>query len=169
MAGGWTTPALVAAVCNAGGFGVLAAARTSAEQLREAILRLLPRGRGSVLVVDDEENVRALVRATLGRDGVELREAVDGEDALAAIAAEKPDAIVLDLMMPKLDGFAVLERLQSDPETRRLPVVVLTARRLGAEERSLLKDRAVALLEKSEYSAAELRRLVRQALGADSR
>jgi PAS domain S-box-containing protein len=140
----------------------------SGERLREAVARLLPGGRGSVLVVDDEENVRALVRATLSGDGFELREAADGEEALDAVAAEKPDVVVLDLIMPGLDGFAVLERLQADPASRSIPVVVLTARRLTQKEREHLRQRAVALLEKSAYSAAELRRLVRQAVGVQA-
>jgi PAS domain S-box-containing protein len=140
----------------------------SGERLREAVARLLPGGRGSVLVVDDEENVRALVRETLSGDGFELREAADGEEALAAVEAEKPDVIVLDLIMPGLDGFAVLEGLQADPASRLIPVVVLTARRLTQKEQELLRQRAVALLEKSAYSAAELRRLVRQAVGVQA-
>src|SRR5207249_558195 len=98
--------------------------------LREAIRRLLPQG-GGVLVVDDEEAVRRLVFETLGDEGFELREAVDGDEALAAIDARRPDAVVLDLIMPRVDGFAVLDRLQADPETRLLPVVILTARRLS--------------------------------------
>ncbi len=117
-----------------------------------------------IMIVDDDDSLRQLLRLTLPTEGFEIVEAADGEEALAAVAARKPDAIVLDLMMPKLDGFSVLERLQADPETRLLPVVVLTARRLSAEERSSLKDRAVSLLEKSDYSADELRRLIRQAL-----
>jgi len=137
----------------------------SAQQLRTAIARLLPDGRGSVLVVDDEESVRSLVIETLGRNGMELREAADGEEALAKISARRPDAIVLDLIMPTLDGFEVLDRLQSDPQTRAIPVVVLTARQLTAHERATLNQRAVALLEKNDYSGAELRALVERALG----
>jgi CheY-like chemotaxis protein len=66
----------------------------------------------------------------------------------------------------ELDGFGVLERLQADPETRRIPVVVLTARRLSAEERGALSSRAIALLEKSDYSADELRGVIMRALDA---
>jgi CheY-like chemotaxis protein len=65
-----------------------------------------------------------------------------------------------------MDGFEVLDRLQSDPETRLIPVVVLTARRLSERERAQLRDRAVSLLEKSAYSGDELRRLVERALGS---
>ncbi|MFY9578758.1 MAG: response regulator [Gaiellaceae bacterium] len=136
-----------------------------ADQLRTTVERLLPDGRGSVLVVDDDESVRSLVIETLDGNGYELREAADGGEALAKIAARRPDAIVLDLMMPTLDGFEVLERLHAEPETRAIPVVVLTARRLTAAERTALRRSAVALLEKNDYSAAELRALVDRAVG----
>ena len=137
----------------------------AAGELYSALQRVLPTGKGSVLVVDDEESVRALVIETLAGTGYELREAGDGEEALERIAARRPDAIVLDLMMPKLDGFAVLERLQEDPELRRIPVIVLTARALLASERSLLQRRAINLLEKNDYSGEELRGLVQRAIG----
>jgi len=77
--------------------------------------------------------------------------------------------LILDLMMPGLDGFHVLERLQEDPETRLLPVVVLTARRLSTAERELLREGTVSLLEKSAYSPHELRRLVDRALRREPR
>jgi signal transduction histidine kinase/DNA-binding response OmpR family regulator len=137
----------------------------SAEQLLEAVVRLLPAGGGSVLVVDDDPSLRSLVRATLRGEGLELREATNGEEALASIEAERPDAVVLDLVMPELDGFAVLDRLHADPETRAIPVVVLTAHTLTSGQRESLQKRAVALLEKSSYSAGELRSLVEIALG----
>ena len=127
--------------------------------------RLLPAGRGSVLVVDDDETLRRLVVETLARDGRELREAADGLAALDMIATRVPDVLVLDLMMPGLDGFGVLERLLERPETRRLPVVILTARDLSARGARFLKERSAWLLEKGEYSGVELRRLVHQALG----
>jgi signal transduction histidine kinase/DNA-binding response OmpR family regulator len=138
----------------------------SAAQLRSTVLRLLPEGGASVLVVDDDAGVRSLVRATLRGDGLRLREAGDGAEALAAIDAERPDAIVLDLAMPELDGFAVLDRLRMHPETSSIPVVVLTARQLTAAERRSLQQGAVALLEKSSYSAHELRSLVERAVAA---
>jgi signal transduction histidine kinase/DNA-binding response OmpR family regulator len=134
-------------------------------QLRETVARLLPAGGRSVLVVEDEEPVRRLVVETLNGQGLELREAADGEEALAAIAAEPPDLIVLDLVMPNVDGFSVLERLQESQDNRMIPVVVLTAHRLDPQERAWLRERSIALLAKSEYSAQELRRLVLQAVG----
>jgi CheY-like chemotaxis protein len=121
-----------------------------------------------VLVVDDDDTLRRLVVETLARDGRVLREASNGLDALVSIAAQRPDVLVLDLMMPGLDGFGVLERLQLRPETRRLPVVILTACELSQRERDLLRKRSAWLLEKGDLSGAELRRLVQQALGEDA-
>jgi CheY-like chemotaxis protein len=136
----------------------------SQRQIKSAVERALPEGRGSVLVVDDDPAVRRLVFETLQGEGMELRGAADGETALVEIAAEKPDAIILDLMMPGLDGFHVLEQLQASDETRLLPVIVLTARQLSSNERARLRDRTVSLLEKSAYSPQELRRLVNRLL-----
>jgi signal transduction histidine kinase/DNA-binding response OmpR family regulator len=136
----------------------------SQRQIRDAVERLLPEGQGAVLVVDDDPAVRRLVFETLDGNGIELREAADGESALAEIAAAKPDVLILDLAMPGLDGFDVLERLQENPESKLLPVVVLTARRLSTAERELLRERTVSLLEKGAYSPQELRRLVHAAL-----
>jgi signal transduction histidine kinase/DNA-binding response OmpR family regulator len=137
----------------------------SGEVLRAAVARLIPADRADVLVVDDDARIRSLVVATLEAEGHTLSEAADGIQALAAIDEHHPDAIVLDLLMPGMDGFEVLEHLQADPRSRAIPVLVLTARDLSPGDRRILGARAVSVLEKSEYSAAELRRLVSQALG----
>ncbi|MGH2922087.1 MAG: response regulator [Gaiellaceae bacterium] len=136
----------------------------SQQRIRDAIAQLLPEGRGTVLVVDDDAAVRRLVAETLRPDSVTMREAADGESALAQIAEERPDVVVLDLIMPGVDGFAVLERLQADDETRAIPVIVLTAARLSTEERRFVQARVTSLLEKSAYSGSELRALVDRAL-----
>jgi DNA-binding response OmpR family regulator len=79
-----------------------------------------------VLVVDDEEDLRALVSRLLRDRGYEVQEAADGEEALARIEAERPQLLVLDLVMPRLDGWGVLAQLAARAESP--PVVVLTAR-----------------------------------------
>ena len=84
------------------------------------------------------------------------------------IAVRPPDVLVLDLAMPKLDGFGVLEQLLENVETRHLPVVVLTGRDLTGAERRLLRERKTAVLEKRKYSGDQLRWLVRQALGQEA-
>ena len=136
----------------------------SQSRIREAIERVLPEGHGCVLVVDDDRSVRRLVVETLADCGFDLVEAANGEDALAVITDRKPEAIVLDLIMPGVDGFGVLEHLQEHAETREIPVIVLTAARLSGDERRLLQARAVTLLRKSAYSGSELRTLLERAL-----
>jgi CheY-like chemotaxis protein len=81
-----------------------------------------------VLVVDDELAMRALCRVNLTVSGMAVVEARDGREALALVAAERPDLILLDVMMPGLDGWEVAERLAADPDTREIPIVFLTAR-----------------------------------------
>ncbi|MFB3880620.1 MAG: response regulator [Armatimonadota bacterium] len=91
--------------------------------------------RKRILVVDDELTVRRLCSACikhgLGSD-YEIVEAADGEAALAAAKAERPDVILLDILMPEMDGFEVCRRLKGSPETKGIPIVFLTA--LGGEK-----------------------------------
>lgn len=89
-------------------------------------------GGAKVLVVDDEPDIRELCRVNLEFAGYEVLEAGDGEEALAVCRRESPDLVFLDLMMPRLDGWGVLEALTADPSTKDIPVILLTAR--GAEE-----------------------------------
>lgn len=96
------------------------------------------------LVVDDEPSIRLLIRTVLELEGWEVLEAGDGEIALLAAAAERPHAVVLDVMLPGRDGFSVLAELRQSPHGRDLAVVMLTAKaqpadvlrgtRLGADQ-----------------------------------
>jgi len=79
-----------------------------------------------ILVADDNKQIRMLVGAALRTLGHELIEAVDGEDALAAAIREQPDLMLLDVTMPKLDGFEVLRFLRKRPETANIKVIMLT-------------------------------------------
>ena len=80
-----------------------------------------------VLVIDDEADVRLLYRVNLRHAGFEVLEAEDGERGIAAALDLQPDAVVLDLMMPRVDGFDVLRALRSHPDASEMPVLVLTA------------------------------------------
>ena len=92
---------------------------------------------GRVLVVDDEPDVLLLCRLNLQQRGHELLEAADGSAALEIARELHPDVIVLDLMLPGISGYDVLEALQRDAETTDIPVLVLTAKSLRADrERS---------------------------------
>jgi two-component system sensor histidine kinase/response regulator len=93
----------------------------------------------TILVVDDNENNRLLIRTLFDDPGYRVLEAADGPAGLALAHAERPDCILLDLAMPQMGGFEVLERLQGDPRTREIPVIILTATddSLEAMERGL--------------------------------
>jgi CheY-like chemotaxis protein len=84
--------------------------------------------RGRVLVVDDEPDVRALVSQRLYMAGYDPIEAGNGEDALALATAQPPQAAVIDVMMPKMNGFALTEALRADERMGAMPIVVLSAR-----------------------------------------
>ena len=86
-----------------------------------------------ILVVDDERHIVRLVEVNLARAGYDVATAYDGVEALEKVKSEKPDMIVLDVMMPRMDGFEVLKRLQADPETQDIPVIMLTAKAQDAD------------------------------------
>jgi class 3 adenylate cyclase len=85
------------------------------------------RHRGLVLIVDDEPNNRMLLRDALEVHGYEITEAEDGEQALQMVAQQPPDVILLDVMMPRLDGFEVCRRLKKDARTAPIPILIVTA------------------------------------------
>ena len=132
----------------------------TAAQVSEALGQVLSAERPSVLVVAGDQALRRLVVETLARDGGELLEAADGLEALGVIGACRPDALVLDLALPGSKGFGDIEQVLERPETRGLPVVVLTGRELSASERRFLRARNASLLKKSAYSGDQLSRLI---------
>lgn len=81
----------------------------------------------TVLIVDDSADLRELLRLTIERGPYRILEAADGEEALAAVAADRPDLMLLDVELPKLDGFAVCRRLKADAATRSIKILMLTA------------------------------------------
>jgi len=127
------------------------------ERLIEVVSRLRVSGApGSVLVVEDEEEQRQLVRASLGTRGWTVREAANGRLALDALAVELPDVILLDLMMPEMDGFQLVAALQGNASWRDIPVVVVTALDLTAEDRRRLSGGVEQILSKHAFAPAEL-------------
>ena len=84
--------------------------------------------RERVLVVDDERDILELVKYNLDKEGYHVTVVATGEDALAAARAKLPDIVILDLMLPGVDGLEVCRRLKADPKTRAIPIVMLTAK-----------------------------------------
>ncbi len=87
----------------------------------------------TVLVADDEPDVRELVAYRLSRSGYEVLEACDGQEALRLAIERQPDLAVLDVMMPKLDGYELTRGLRAEEATKRMPVILLTARAQEAD------------------------------------
>ncbi len=91
--------------------------------------------KGKILVVDDEIYIVHILDFSLGMEGYEVVTALDGEQALEKARSEKPDLIVLDIMMPKLDGYETCKRLKADPETKGMPVILLSAKGRNVDQK----------------------------------
>ena len=87
-----------------------------------------------ILVVDDEADVLKVVKKRLEDRKFEVVTALDGDEGLTKAAEEKPDLIILDVMMPKLDGYTVVRQLKTNPNTRNIPVIILTAKGSGLKD-----------------------------------
>jgi signal transduction histidine kinase/DNA-binding response OmpR family regulator len=114
-----------------------------------------------VLIVEDEAAMRDMLRRMLARAGWTVTEAVNGREALERVAENQPEIILLDLMMPEMDGFAFLEALRQQEAWQAIPVVVLTAKDLTPHDRQRLNGYVERLLQKGTYSQEELLREVR--------
>jgi CheY-like chemotaxis protein len=108
------------------------------------------------LVVDDDQSTRELFVEMLGQEGWEATEAENGRVALACIAAAQPSLILLDLAMPEMDGFELVEALQANAEWRTIPVVVVTGHDLDAAERARLEGCVRAVMQKGGFNRDEL-------------
>jgi two-component system alkaline phosphatase synthesis response regulator PhoP len=91
--------------------------------------------KGKILVVDDEIYIVHILDFSLGMEGYEVVTALDGEQALEKLKSDRPDLIVLDIMMPKLDGYEVCKAIKSDPETRQIPVILLSAKGRNVDQK----------------------------------
>jgi two-component system alkaline phosphatase synthesis response regulator PhoP len=115
-----------------------------------------------VLVIDDEPDVLMLCRVNLELAGHEVVEASNGEDGLELALAEHPDAVVLDVMLPKLDGISVLETLAASEETRDVPVILLTAKTQREDRRAAWRAGCTEYLTKP-FSPVDLVKVAERA------
>ncbi len=114
----------------------------------------------TVLVVDDDPAMREIVERTLRGAGYQVATASNGHEGLQALETRTPGLIVLDLMMPEMDGFEFLRRLKENPRHGHLPVVVATAKELTEAEHKLLEESATRVIQKVAHSRTELMHIV---------
>lgn len=138
------------------------AAETPQEGLLAALSRVADDRYPNILIVDDTEPSRRLIRRILQTQGnFRLLEAINGRQAIEIAQQDLPDLIILDLMMPELDGFAVLDILKSDKRTAPIPVIVVTAKELTKDEKNRLNGQIHSLMQKGEFMNNELLEEVR--------
>jgi len=118
-----------------------------------------------ILIVDDDPDVRFVLKTSLERQQFVTEEAADGIEALEKISASPPDAIVLDIMMPKLDGHSVLQRLKADHKFAGIPVVIVTAKGYFKEFLELRQDLSVAAYLEKPFPVSMLVEKLRGVLG----
>lgn len=121
--------------------------------------------KAKVLIVDDDAFLSGIYATKLELEGFEVVSARDGEEGLKAAAKESPDLILLDVLMPKLDGFEVLKRLKSDEAVKAIPVIMLT--NLGQKEdiEKGMQDGAEDYLIKAHFVPAEAVEKIKKVLG----
>jgi threonine synthase len=125
---------------------------TPQEGLLSALNNVTPNRFSRVVIVDDSPEARRLIRRILQSQGdFEIFEAVDGREAIELISKEHPDLVILDLMMPEVDGFAVLDALRSKPDTVNIPVIVATAKELTVDEKARLQGQIQSLMQKGDF------------------
>jgi signal transduction histidine kinase/CheY-like chemotaxis protein len=119
----------------------------------------------TALVIEDEPTTRELMRRNLERDGWAVREAGDGQAGLEALQAGVPALILLDLMMPRMDGFEFVRELRQRPEWRAVPVVIVTAKELTEDDRRRLEGQVARVIQKGALSLDTLLAEVRSVAG----
>jgi CheY-like chemotaxis protein len=134
----------------------------NSDVLAEKIKQFLPSDQASptVLVVDDDSFVRDIMCKTVRKSGWNVVEAANGREAIEKLNLLIPSVILLDLLMPEMDGFAVIHELQKQEKWRQIPVIVITAKDLNAEERATLTKYTALFLQKGTYTPQKLTKAI---------
>jgi len=119
------------------------------EKLTQTLRRICGSVRGRVLLVDDDDIIRRQMRLQLQHNGWDISEAENGRIALARLEEARPDAIILDLIMPEMDGFEFVDEMRRRPEWHDIPVIVVTSKDLTAEDRSRLNGGVERIIHKT--------------------
>lgn len=117
-----------------------------------------------VLLIEDEPNITEAIRFILSRDGCDVTALADGAGAVAAVRAEMPDLVILDLMLPGVSGLEILAQLRADPATQSLPVMMLTAKGQGRDREAAERAGASHFMTKP-FSNDDMRAAVRALTG----
>ena len=133
------------------------------EELLSVLWRTLPTER-KLLVVDDDEDSRRLIAAYLSEEGYAIQTAGNGQEALDILGPFSPDLVILDLMMPVMDGMAFLDTIRADPRYRHLPVIIVTAKVLSTEQVRRLSAEAHSILKKADLLEADLKAVLQDLL-----
>jgi PAS domain S-box-containing protein len=118
-----------------------------------------------VLVVDDEPDQVTLISKILGEEGYHIVKAYDGQEAIESVKRSQPDLIILDLMMPNVDGFEVIEYLKGGEETKEIPIIVLTGRELTKKQTQNLHGKVERIMKKGILSMEEILGVVKSTFG----
>jgi len=118
-----------------------------------------------ILIVEDDPMNRDLIRKTIEKAGWAVEEAENGQVALERIESSRPALVLLDLMMPHVDGFDLVARLRERTEYRDIPVVVITAKDLSDEERERMTENVRRVFQKGKYGRDELVDYLRSLIG----
>ena len=119
-----------------------------------------------VLLIEDDETTRGMMRSMLEREGWRVTEATNGREGLERVAEALPNAILLDLMMPEMDGFEFIVELRKREAWRHIPVVVITAKELTNDDRQRLSGSVERVLSKGAFTREELLARVRELVAA---
>ncbi|HWE49506.1 MAG TPA: response regulator [Bryobacteraceae bacterium] len=130
------------------------------ERLASVLLRYRRDSGNTVLVVEDDAESREMLVRLLRSDGWSVSEAENGRSAIAQVSGKRPGIILLDLMMPEMDGFEFITEMERRPEWKSIPVIVITARDLTAEDKARLTGHVSRVLQKGLYSRDELLRQI---------
>ena len=118
----------------------------------------------TILIIEDDKFLRDLITKKLIKEGFNISEAIDGEEGLRKIKEKKPDLVLLDLILPGIDGFDILSKMKSDPESSSIPVVILSNLGQREEVEKGLKLGAIDYLIKAYFTPGEIIEKVKNAL-----
>src|SRR5262249_39660608 len=118
----------------------------------------------NILIIEDDLASRTMLARTLRKVGMEVREVENGAEGLESLKSNKPSLILLDLIMPVMNGFEFLDRLRHDKTIADIPVIVITSKDLTEKEHAFLNGSVTSIIKKSAYSRNELINIIRDKL-----